>query len=351
MSNPVPSLESSTSATPTPATHWARRVTNRLGEHPELLPLILLIVVVALFWSVNPSYLSGLNLSGMFAFIPELGLIALGMTLLLTAGQFDLSVGAVFGFCPLIVFILANNDAVPLPAAIAVGLLLGAGIGLVNGLLVVKGGITSFLVTLSTQLIVSGTALYVSSGFSQSTLNTRSSVQTLLVGTIQVGGVTIYAGLIWFIALAIVLAYALNRTRFGNWIMATGGNVDAAKARGIRTDRVTISLFVLTALLASFAGTISDIRVGAAYPNAGTGYELETIAMAVVGGTSLFGGSGTIGGTVLGAILLRSIRNGVILVGVPGLAYNIFVGGIILVAMLLQSGLRRARFTSKGGRA
>jgi simple sugar transport system permease protein len=281
----------------------------------------------------------------MFAFIPELGLIALGMTLLLTAGQFDLSVGAVFGFCPLIAFILANNDAVPLPAAILVGLLLGAGIGVVNGLLVVKGGISSFLVTLSTQLIVSGTALYVSSGFPQSTLNVHSVLQPVLVGTLQFGNVTIYAGLIWFVGVAIVLAYLLNRTPFGNWVMATGGNAEAARARGIKTGALTISLFVLTAVLASFAGTISDIRVGSAYPNAGTGYELETIAMAVVGGTSLFGGSGTIGGTVLGTMLLRAIRNGVILVGVPGLAYNIFVGGIILIAMLLHSGLRRLHFT------
>jgi simple sugar transport system permease protein len=349
MNKPASAIEAHGSATPTPG--LARRVTERFGEHPEVLPLILLVVVVALFYAVNPAFLSGINLSGMFAFIPELGLIALGMTLLLTAGQFDLSVGAVFGFCPLIAFILANDHGVPFTAAVAVGLLLGACIGLVNGLLVVKGGISSFLVTLSTQLIVSGAALYVSSGFPQSTLNVHSALQPILVGTMPLGSVTIYTGLLWFIAVAIVFAYVLNRTRLGNWIMATGGNAEAASARGIKTDQVTIGLFVLTALLASFAGTTSDVRVGSAYPDAGMGYELETIAMAVVGGTSLFGGAGTILGTVLGAILLRAIRNGVILIGVPGLAYNIFVGGIILLAMLLHSGLRRVRFVTRRTRA
>ncbi len=340
----APVIDPPGSAAPPPG--LVRHVAKGFGEHPEVLPLILLVLAVVLFWSLNSAFLSGLNISGMLAYAPELGLIALGMTLLLTAGQFDLSVGAVFGFCPLMVFILANDHGVPFPAAVVVGLLLGACIGLVNGLLVVKGGITSFLVTLSTQLIVSGGALYVSSGFPQSTLNVQSAVQTALVGTIQVGSVTIYAGLLWFIGIAIVFAYMLNLTPVGNWIMATGGNVEAARARGIRTDRVTIGLFVLTAVLAGFAGTISDIRVGSAYPDAGNGYELEAIAMAVVGGTSLFGGSGTVVGTVLGALLLRAIRNGVILVGVPGLAYNIFVGGIILIAMLLHSGMRRVQFVT-----
>jgi simple sugar transport system permease protein len=327
------------------AAHMGRRVTQsaarRLTEYPWALPLVLLVLVVAVFQIANRDFASALNVSGMFAFIPELGLIALGMTLLLTARQFDLSVGAVFGFVPLLVFILANEHSVPLPAAVAVGLAVGAVIGLVNGLLVTKAGISSFLVTLSTMLIVRGAALYISEGFPQSTLESESSLNRFLVGTMTIGDLTLNAGVIWFVIIALVLAYVLNQTRYGNWIMATGGNREAARARGIKTDRVTIALFVLAAVLASLAGVISDIRVGSAYPTAGTGYELEAIAIAVVGGTSLFGGAGTILGTVIGAILLRAIRNGVVLVGVPGLAYDMFVGLVILVAMLLQSALRR----------
>lgn len=314
---------------------------ERFFSHREALPLTLLIIVVVAFWIANPVFLSAQNVSGMFAFIPELGLIALGMTLLLTAGQFDLSVGAVFGFVPLLVFLLANDHGVPFTVAVIIGLLVGGLIGLGNGFFVTKLGISSFLVTLSTQLIVHGTALYISQGFPQSTLDTDSRLTTLLDGTFQIGGLELYAGLVWFIVIAILLSYLLNQTRFGNWTMATGGNPEAARARGIRTGRVTTLLFVLTALLASLAGIISDVRVGSAYPTAGEGYELEVIAMAVVGGTSLLGGSGTIIGTVIGVILLRAIRNGVILVGVPGLAFSIFVGAIILITLSLQVGLSK----------
>jgi simple sugar transport system permease protein len=335
-----------TGAAPT-GRHVARAAARRLSEHPWALPFVLLVVAVAVFRIANPDFTSALNVSGMFSFIPELGLVALGMTLLLTAGQFDLSVGAVFGFVPLLVFILANEHSVPLPAAVAVGVLVGAAIGLANGLLVTKAGISSFLVTLSTMLVVRGAALYISEGFPQSTLESDSSINRFLVGTMTIGELTVYAGLFWFVIVALVLAYVLNQTRYGNWIMAAGANREAARARGIKTDRVTIALFVLAAVLASLAGVISDIRVGSAYPTAGTGYELEAIAMAVVGGTSLFGGLGTILGTVIGAILLRAIRNGVVLVGVPGLAYDLFVGLIILVAMLLQSALRRLQVAGR----
>jgi simple sugar transport system permease protein len=320
---------------------WRAISPAALLQHPETLPLVLLIILLIFFWAKNGAFLSALNLSSMFAFIPELGLIALGMTMLLTAGQFDLSVGAVFGFAPLIAFILTNDKGVPLELAVLIGLLAGTSVGLVNGILVTKAGISSFLVTLATLLIVRGTALYISNGFPQPTLDVHSWLQTPLVGTFYVGNLQVHASLIWFVVLALLLGFVLKHTRVGNWIMATGGNPEAARARGIKTDRLTISLFVLCSALASLAGVISDLRVGSAYPDAGVGYELEVIAMCVIGGTSLFGGTGTILGTVLGVILLRSIRNGVILVGVPGLAYNIFVGALILIAMLLQVGLRR----------
>jgi simple sugar transport system permease protein len=220
----------------------------------------------------------------------------------------------------------------------------------VNGFVVTKLGISSFLVTLSTQLIVSGGAVYMSSGFPQSTTSINSWIRPLLVGSTTIGGMRVYASLLWFAAIAIILWYVLTQTRLGNWIMATGGNKEAARARGIRSNRLTIGLFVCASAIAGLAGIISDLRVGSAYPTAGTGYELQAIAMAVVGGTSLFGGSGTIVGTVLGAFLLEVIQNGVILAGVPGLAYPMFVGAIILLAMLLQAGLRRISFSFSFGK-
>ena len=147
--------------------------------------------------------------------------------------------------------------------------------------------------------------------------------------------------LFWFALIAFCLHFVLTQTRRGNWIQAAGGNPNAARARGVNVNRTKIGLFVLTSILAGFAGIISSIRTSAANPNSGTGYELEVIAMVVIGGTALGGGRGTIIGTVLGVFILRVMRNGIVLVGVPGLAYNIFVGAIILGMMALHSSLDR----------
>jgi simple sugar transport system permease protein len=130
-------------------------------------------------------------------------------------------------------------------------------------------------------------------------------------------------------------------TRTGNWIQAAGGNASAAAARGVPVARVKIGLFMLTAVMSGFAGVISSIRTSAANPNSGTGYELEVIAMVVIGGTALSGGRGTIIGTVIGIFILRLMRNGIVMIGVPGLAYNIFIGAIILGMMALHSWLDR----------
>ncbi len=318
-----------------------RRSADRYLAVRELIPLTLLVLSSLGFWLVAPAFLSAANVSNMFAYIPELGIIALGMTLLLTAGVFDLSVGAVFAVAPLVTFTLVNSQAIPLELAMLVGFGIAMLVGLINGLLVTKIGISSFLVTLGMMLVVRGAGLYMSAGFPQKTNAGSDLLRTLLVGTVQIGPFAIVAGLVWFIGLAMFLHYVLRGTRFGNWIMATGGNGRSARARGINTDAVNIQLFVFTSFLAALAGTISAIRISSAYPIAGDGYELEVIAMSVVGGTSLFGGKGTIIGTVIGVILLRSIRNGIIVVGVPGLAYSMFVGVIILVAMSVQALLER----------
>jgi simple sugar transport system permease protein len=164
---------------------------------------------------------------------------------------------------------------------------------------------------------------------------------TLLVGDFYIGGLRVFMSLIWFVVLAFFLHYLLTRTRFGNWIQATGGNPGAARNRGVPINRVKVILFMLSSAMAAFAGIISSIRVSAANPNAGTGYELEVIAMVVIGGTALSGGRGTIVGTVLGVLILRLMRNGIVLIGVPGLAYNIFIGAIILAMMALHAGLER----------
>ena len=317
---------------------------------PEFGPLVLLVGMLVIFTSINPTFLSLSNIGNALTFTVELGFIALAMTLLMTAGEFDLSVGSVFGFAPVVMWTLFNTGAMPLAAAFVVALLVALVIGWANGLFVTRLGIPSFLVTLGMLLVVRGTALWLTDGFPQRTWDAGDQwLASVLVGEICMGGegvgctggLRIYMSLIWFILLALAFHFVLTATRFGNWVQATGGNAGAARNRGVKVGRVKVILFIASSVMAALAGVISSVRVSAANPNSGTGYELEVIAMVVIGGTVLTGGRGTIIGTVLGVLILRLMRNGIVLIGVPGLAYNIFIGAIILGMMALHAGLER----------
>jgi simple sugar transport system permease protein len=319
-----------------------RSLIQRLIARPEFGPLVLLVVEIVVFWGINPDFLSTQNISNILAFTVELGLIALAMTLLMTSGEFDLSVGSLFGFSPVLMWTLYNSGVTSLEMGLLIALVVAALVGLVNGWFVTRLKIPSFLVTLGMLLVVRGTALFITDGFPQRTWSAEGSwLANILVGDFYVGPFRVYASLFWFIGAAIVLGYVLTESRTGNWIQAAGGNPLAARARGVNVNRVKVGLFILSAVMASLAGVISSLRTSAANPNSGTGYELEVIAMVVIGGTALTGGRGTIVGTVLGILILRVMRNGIVLIGVPGLAYNIFIGAIILGMMALHSWLER----------
>ncbi len=318
-----------------------RRRWRGIAASPEVASLIILAIVLIGFSLARPAFLSPLNISNMMAFLPELGIIALGMTLLLTAGEFDLSVGATFALGPVIVMLLAQSGVVDIGTALAIGLLVCITIGIINGLIVTKIGISSFLVTLSMLMIVRGVALYITQGFPLKAWNEPGVFVTMLAGSFTLGGFRLYTSLWWFIGLTILTAYILNYSKLGNWISAIGSNRNAAVARGVPADRVKIGLFILTSVLAGLAGMISAFRISNASPVAGTGYELEVIAMVVVGGTALTGGRGTVLGTIIGAFMLRAIRNGIVLIGVPGLAFNIFVGAIILVMLIVHATIQK----------
>ena len=325
-----------------PLTWKTATIIERLIARPELGPFVLLVVEIVVFWAINPSFLSPQNIANTLAFTVELGLIALAMTLLMTSGEFDLSVGSLFGFAPVLMWTLFNAGVTSLEVAFIVALLVAALIGLVNGLFVTRLRIPSFLVTLGMLLVARGTALFITDGFPQRTWSAEGHwLAEALAGDFFVGPFRIYMSLFWFAAAAIILGYLLTQTKAGNWIQAAGGNADAARARGVDVSRTKICLFMLSSTMAAFAGIISSIRTSAANPNSGTGYELEVIAMVVIGGTALTGGRGTIIGTVLGIFILRVMRNGIVLIGVPGLAYNIFIGMIILGMMALHSWLDR----------
>jgi simple sugar transport system permease protein len=315
---------------------------QRFISKPEFGPLVLLVLELFVFWSFNPDFLSLQNISNMLAFTVELGLIALAMTLLMTAGEFDLSVGSLFGFSAVLMWTLFNSGAVSMEVAFIATLAMSLVIGFINGWFVTKLNIPSFLVTLGMLLVVRGTALYVTDGFPQRTWSSAGNwFADLLAGNFFVGSFRMYMSVFWFALAAIAAHYILTHTKAGNWIQASGGNPNAARARGVNVSRTKIYLFMLSSAMASLAGIISSIRTSAANPNSGTGYELEVIAMVVIGGTVLTGGRGTIIGTVLGIFILRVMRNGIVLVGVPGLAYNIFIGAIILGMMALHSWLER----------
>ncbi|MGF1625451.1 MAG: ABC transporter permease [Alphaproteobacteria bacterium] len=322
---------------------------RRVIAKPEFGPFVLLVGMIVVFTSINPTYMSILNISNLLVFTVELGLIALAMTLLMTAGEFDLSVGSVFGFCPVLMWTLYNEGVTGIELAFVASMLAAGLIGLLNGLFVTRLKIPSFLVTLGMLLVVRGTALYITDGFPQRTWNAADLwLAQVLVGDFYIGDLRIYMSLFWFILIAVVLGYVLTQTRIGNWIQASGGNPQAARARGVRVSLTKVWLFVLSSGMAGFAGIISSIRTSAANPNSGTTYELEVIAMVVIGGTALRGGRGTIIGTIIGILILRLMRNGIVLIGVPGLAYNIFVGAIILGMMALHSWLDRRH--QEGGR-
>ena len=319
-----------------------RTFLQRFISAPEFGPLVLLIAELIVFTSINPTFLSGLNISNTLMFTVELGMIALAMTLLMTAGEFDLSVGSVFGFSAVIMWTLFNVALFPMWAAFLVAMVIAIFIGWVNGVYVTRLKVPSFLVTLGMLLVVRGTALYITSGFPQRPQSVEgSSFAYALVGDFEIGGFRVYMSVLWFILFTVITHYVLTQTKTGNWIQAAGGNASAARNRGVLVDRTKVLLFMFSAAMAAFAGIISSIRTATANPNTGMGYELEVIAMVVIGGTVLTGGRGTILGTVLGIFILRTMRNGIVLIGVPGLAYNIFIGAIILGMMALHYGIER----------
>ena len=334
-----------------------RSFLGRMIDRPEFGPFVLLVLLIVVFTAINPAFISLANVGNLLAFTVELGMIALAMTLLMTAGEFDLSVGSVFGFSPVIMWTLFNTGIMPLPAAFVVAMLIALAIGFFSGIFVTVLNIPSFLVTLGMLLVVRGSALWITDGFPQRTWDAGDQwISELLVGDFYIcaglsfaqencGGLRIYMSLIWFILFVILCHYVLTRTRFGNWITASGGNPNAARNRGVPVNRVRVMLFMFSAFMAGLAGIISSVRTSAANPNSGMGYELEVIAMVVIGGTALMGGRGTIIGTVIGIFILRLMRNGIVLIGVPGLAYNIFIGAIILGMMALHTWLERRHNT------
>jgi simple sugar transport system permease protein len=326
---------------PLPQRFMSRPAVQWVVSRPEFGPFVLLLVEMVVFSLKSPTFLSQDNMSNLLTFTPELGIITLGMTMLMTAGEIDLSVGSVFGFSAVLMWTVYNAKIGSIEGGFVIAILVSVLIGFVNGWFVTRLKIPSFLVTLGMLLVVRGSALYINAGFPQGTWKAQSPLTDILAGEFFIGDFRVYTSLFWFILFSVILAYVLTQSKAGNWIQSSGGNPGSARARGVRVGRTKILLFILTSVLAAFAGIASSIRVSTANPNSGTSYELEVIAMVVIGGTALSGGRGTIIGTVIGVFVLRMMRNGIVMIQSNALAYNIFIGAIILGMMALHSWLER----------
>lgn len=302
----------------------------------------MLIVMMAAFSFLSPAFMTSSNFQIVIQPIPELALVAIGVTILMISGEFDLSVGSVFAFAPMIM-VLALDAGLPLPACMLAGLLAAAAIGLVNAGITIGVGLPSFITTLGMLFMARSLTVVLSGGFPPPF--PRDMDVTWIVGRIDLLRVSIF----WLLGIAILLTVWLKRTDFGNWIYATGGSHEAARNMGISTASVKTACFVLSSVLAGFAGMILVFRIKAIVPTMGTGIELTAIAAAVIGGAALTGGIGSVFGTVIGALLIAFIENIIILTRIDANWFRFAVGAMIVFAVSLNTFTRYLANRYKSG--
>lgn len=294
-----------------------------------LSPLIMVAILIAIFRGLSPHLLSVRNLQSLVELLPELGVITLGMAMLIIAGEFDLSVGAVLSLAPLITLRLLDTG-VWLWMSVLVTLICCILIGCLHWFITIKIGIPSFITTLAGLMAWRGVVLAVTKGFPM-TVPSKASIVAVVLAQ-KVGPLRI--SFFYFLVIFLLLWLALERTRLGNWIFAVGGNQMTAYIRGVNPQRVKLFCFVLCSTLAGFAGLVQASRLGVALATAGSEYELLAIAGAVIGGCSLAGGKGSVAGAALGAFAIQLIQNGLILAGVPGYWFKFFVGLVIVSGVI-----------------
>lgn len=290
--------------------------------------LAALAAVYVIFTALEPSFSSVGNLSEIVVQSSIIGVVALGMTLVIVTGGIDLSVGSIVG---LVTVVCATNlDGWGPTGTIVIGLALGALLGWVNGVFSAYLGLASFIVTLATLNLYRGLAFLYTDGTPIFGLDDRFR-------SVFAGSVAGIQNPIIILAVVTGLCYTLlTRTRLGTYLRAVGSNAAASRQSGVRVQRTTMLAFVLSGLLSALAALMLMGRVGAAEPVTGTGFELTAIAAVVVGGTSLAGGRASIIGTILGALLLGSIRTGLTLLNVNPYIQFVVTGAIILVAVLID---------------
>jgi len=315
-----------------------------ISRYPAFGALIAFMAIFVTFSIIAPKFLTLRSLTGIFTLVSELGIIAIGEAFLMISGEFDLSVGGVYALGGALFVVLANS----LPSFLAFIITLGvaAFIGYVNGVITLRGGIPSFITTLGTMMITRGILLIATGGFSLA-YKGDTFVPMILSKLVGYG---FRPSHIWFIALALLFSFILTRARYGNWVFAAGGNKEIARMMGVNTDSVKLRNFMISAVMAALAGCMAISRFKFANVAFGQGYELEAIAAVVIGGTSIFGGEGTVFGTLVGLFIPAVLQSGFVIIGVQPYWQGVAVGSVLIAAVYVDQSRRAAAMRSARSR-
>jgi ribose transport system permease protein len=296
-------------------------------------PLLALVGVCIALAFMSPNFLTVSNSFDVMRQVSINAVIAFGMTLSILLGGIDLSVGSILAVSSVLAAMtMKGSHGAALATAAAI--LAGAGMGSLNGVVIAKGKVAPFIATLGTMTLLRGVALVLSNG---SPISGFSSNFFAMLGGGYVARL-IPVPVVLMLAMFGVFWFVLTRTVFGRHVYATGGNVEAAKLSGVNTDRVQVLVYTVSGAMAALAGVILTSRLDSAQPTAGAGYELDAITAVVLGGTSLAGGRGWIFGTLVGALLIGVLNNGLNLMGVSAFYQLVVKGSVILLAVLLDRG-------------
>ena len=301
-----------------------------ISKFQSLIGLIVFSVIVAF---INSRFMTTSNILNILRQTSINAVIATGMTFVILTGGIDLSVGSILGFSGAVAaMMLASgvDSIIAIPVALIVGLVVGA----LNGVLISKGKLQPFIVTLATMTMLRGATLVFTDGKPIGTGFEANSKLFAWFGNGYVLGIPV--PIIVIIVTFLVALFVLTQTKIGRYVYALGGNEEATKLSGISTDKVKIFVYAISGMMAALAGIIITSRLSSAQPTAGSGYELDAIAAVVLGGTSLAGGTGTIVGTMIGALIIGVLNNALNLMDVSSYFQMLAKGCVILLAVLLD---------------
>ncbi|WP_099361214.1 ABC transporter permease [Fredinandcohnia onubensis] len=291
--------------------------------------LLAFVILCTVFAIMSPVFLTQSNVTNILNQVSINAILAIGVTFVILIAGIDLGLGSYVALTGVLAA-LSSSSGQPLIASISFGIAAGLAIGFINGLTVTKGRLASFIVTLGMMTITRGGALVISDGRPVSNLSPSFNH----IGNGSFLGIPI--PIVIVIVVFLIAMFVLNKTVFGRYIYAVGGNEEAARASGISVNKIKMYVYIICGGLAGLAGIIQAARINTGQPNIGVGYELDAIAAAVIGGTSLSGGAGKITGTIIGALIIGVINNGLDLLGVSSYWQSIIKGGIIIGALLLD---------------